>query len=49
LSTRPGWKKNTLSADDDGDCIIKPDEVGFTDIREITEAAADSRRRAMAR
>jgi len=29
--------------------IIKPDEVGFTDIREITEAAADSRRRAMAR
>ena len=28
--------------------IIKPDEEGFTDIREITEAAADSRRRAMA-
>ena len=29
--------------------VIKPDEGGFTDIREITEAAADSRRRAMAR
>jgi len=29
--------------------VIKPDEGGFTDIREITEAAADSRRRVMAR
>ena len=29
--------------------IIKPDEEGFTDIREITEAAADSRRRVMSR
>jgi diguanylate cyclase (GGDEF)-like protein len=28
--------------------VIKPDEGGFTDIREITEAAADSRRRVMA-
>jgi len=29
--------------------VIQPDEGSFTDIREITEAAADSRRRVMAR
>jgi diguanylate cyclase (GGDEF)-like protein len=29
--------------------VIQPDEQGFTDIREITEAAADARRRAMGR
>jgi len=27
--------------------VIQPDEQGFTDIREITEAAADARRRAV--
>jgi diguanylate cyclase (GGDEF)-like protein len=29
--------------------LIQPDEQGFTDIREITEAAADARRRAVGR
>jgi diguanylate cyclase (GGDEF)-like protein len=29
--------------------VIKPDEEGFTDIREITEAAAEARRRTMGR
>jgi len=29
--------------------VIKPDEAGFTDIREITEAAAEARRRTIGR
>jgi GGDEF domain-containing protein len=29
--------------------VIKPDEEGFTDIREITEAAAEARRRTTGR